>query len=313
MPIQTTNFAFPQQEKFYRGKVRDVYTLANHLVLIATDRISTFDVVLPVAIPHKGQVLNQLSVFFMALTASKVPNWLLASPDPNVAIGLKCEPLPIEMVIRGHLAGTAWRAYKSGQRVFNGYTLPEGLRENDALPQPIITPSTKAVQGQHDEDISSTEIVAQGLVSANILQQAIDYTQELFAQGRHIAHEVGLILVDTKYEFGMHEGKLYLIDEIHTPDSARYFNLEGFEERQDKGEAQPQRSKEMLRQWLIKNGFQGREGEQIPTLSVELIGEISAEYISIYEQITGQKFVPILADDRLSMLENNINSYLKKS
>jgi phosphoribosylaminoimidazole-succinocarboxamide synthase len=308
--ISQTNFHFPTQEAFYRGKVRDVYTFPDRLLMIATDRISAFDVILPQQIPHKGQVLNQLSIFFMQATAQEVPNWFLASPDANVAVGLRCEPLPVEMVIRGYLVGSAWRAYQKGQRDFNGYVLPDGLRENDCLPTPIITPTTKAEQGKHDEDITTQEILAQGLVLPAVYEQIEHYTHTLFRRGTEIAERNGLILADTKYEFGIHEGKVYLIDEIHTPDSARYFNLATFEEIQAKGERQPQRSKEMVRQWLIAHNFQGREGEIIPTMSEEWIAEIRAEYISLYEQLTNQKFLPTPTENRLETLEQNILGFI---
>lgn len=308
--IESTDFHFPHQEAFYRGKVRDVYTFADRLLMIATDRISAFDVILPQQIPHKGQVLNQLSIFFMQATAKEVPNWLLDSPDANVAVGLRCEPLPIEMVIRGYLVGSAWRAYQQGQRDFNGYILPDGLQENDRLAYPIITPTTKAAQGSHDEDITSKEILAQKLVTPELYEQAESYTRSLFKMGTDIAERNGLILADTKYEFGVHAGKLYLIDEIHTPDSARYFNLATFDDLQARGERQPQRSKEMVRQWLIANNFQGRAGEVIPTMSEAWIAEIRAEYISLYEQLTNQKFEPVSETNRLQVLEANINNYL---
>jgi len=308
--IESTHFEFSQQEAFYRGKVRDVYTFADRLLMVATDRISAFDVILPQQIPHKGQVLNQLSIFFMQATAQEVPNWLLASPDVNVAVGLRCEPLPIEMVIRGYLVGSAWRAYQNGQRDFNSYILPDGLRENDRLAYPIITPTTKAAQGSHDEDIATKEILAQQLVTPAFYEQAESYTRTLFRIGTDIAAQNGLILADTKYEFGVQEGKLYLIDEIHTPDSARYFNLAAFDDIQAKGERQPQRSKEMVRQWLIANHFQGQAGEVVPTMSEEWIAEIRAEYISLYEQLTNQKFLPANTENRLHEVENNIKHYL---
>lgn len=309
MSIYQTNFQFPHQEAFYRGKVRDVYTFSDKLLMIATDRISAFDVVLPQQIPHKGQVLNQLSVFFMEATAEVVPNWLLACPDANVAVGLRCTPLPIEMVIRGYLVGSAWRAYQKGQRDFNGYVLPDGLQENDRLASPIITPTTKAEQGKHDEDITTAEILAQGLVASEVYQEAESYTRTLFQIGTEIAEKQGLILADTKYEFGTHAGKVYLIDEIHTPDSARYFNLATFDEIQAKGERQPQRSKEMVRQWLIANHFQGQAGEVVPTMSAEWIAEIRAEYISLYEQLTQRTFEPVPTENRLQSLEENIRQY----
>jgi phosphoribosylaminoimidazole-succinocarboxamide synthase len=278
--------------------------------MISSDRISAFDVILPAPIPYKGQVLNQLSAFYLNATRAEVPNWLEANPDPNVSVGKRCEPITLEMVIRGHLAGTAWRAYKSGQREFNGHKLPDGLRENDALPSPIITPSTKAEKGQHDEDISTVEILEKGLVSKEIYEQLEAYTFALFKKGQSIAREKGLILADTKYEFGLFEGKIYLMDEIHTPDSARYFDAEGFEERQNRGESQKQRSKEMVRQWLIQNGFQGRAGESIPFMSEEWIAKITNEYIQLYEQITGQAFVKAEAENRLEKIHQRIEDFL---
>ncbi|MCU0446023.1 MAG: phosphoribosylaminoimidazolesuccinocarboxamide synthase [Microscillaceae bacterium] len=308
--ITQTNFQFKGQSDFYRGKVRDVYIFPDKLIVISSDRISAFDVILPQPIPFKGQVLNQLSAFFLTETASDVPNWLEANPDPNVSVGKRCKPVPLEMVIRGHLAGTAWRAYKAGQREFNGNILPEGLRENDALPQPIITPSTKAEQGQHDEDISTIEILNRGLVTPSIYEQLEYYTKTLFRRGQEIARKSGLILADTKYEFGMYEGKIYLIDEIHTPDSARYFDADGFEERQAQGKPQKQRSKEMVRQWLIQNNFQGRAGEKVPTMYKSWIDKISQEYIALYEQLTGKKFVKLESSTRLNDLQKNIENYL---
>jgi phosphoribosylaminoimidazole-succinocarboxamide synthase len=264
--IKATHFHLPGQTAFYKGKVRDVYTCGDQLVMVATDRISAFDVVLEKPIPYKGQVLNQLAAHFLRATADIVPNWLLATPDPNVSIGLKCEPFPIEMVIRGYLAGHAWREYKSGKRELCGVSLPDGLKENDRLPAPIITPTTKAVHG-HDEDISKDEILKQGLVSPENYQQLESYTYALYARGVKMAEQRGLILVDTKYEFGMYQGKIHLIDEIHTPDSSRYFYKEGYESRQEKGESQKQLSKEFIRQWLIERGFQGKEGQVQPTMS----------------------------------------------
>jgi phosphoribosylaminoimidazole-succinocarboxamide synthase len=304
--IRETNFRFPHQEAFYRGKVRDVYIFRDKLVMIASDRISAFDVILPEPIPYKGQVLNQLSAFFLKATADLVPNWLTANPDPNAAVGLRCTPLPIEMVIRGYLAGTAWRAYKAGQRVFNGYALPEGLRENDRLPMPIVTPSTKAEQGQHDEEISTKEILDTKLVGKEVYEQVEAYTKVLFQKGTEIAESRGLILADTKYEFGVLEGKVYLIDEIHTPDSARYFDLNGYAEKQNLGQPQPQRSKEMVRQWLIQHGFQGREGERIPQMTNEWVASISLEYIKLYEQLTAQSFVKPSPTNRLDAMEQAV-------
>ncbi len=308
--IRETNFSFPNQKDFYRGKVRDVYIFEQQLLMVATDRISAFDVILPEAIPYKGQVLNQLSWFFLEATRSIVPNWAQAQPDPNVSVGLKCQPLPIEMVIRGHLAGSAWRAYRDGQRLFNVTKLPEGLRENDPLPEPMITPSTKAEQGQHDEEISQDEIIQQGLVEGEIYEQIAHFTKEIFKKGQAIASECGLILADTKYEFGLWEDQVYLIDEIHTPDSARYFDREGFEERQASGQAQPHRSKEKVRQWLISQGFQGRKGEAIPLMEASWIQAISEEYIALYEQLTSQPFQREKTDQRLPQMEKRIQTYL---
>ncbi|GAB4395444.1 MAG: phosphoribosylaminoimidazolesuccinocarboxamide synthase [Microscillaceae bacterium] len=308
--ITETHFQFPSQIDFYRGKVRDVYIFSQQLVMVATDRISAFDVILPQAIPYKGQVLNQLSAFFLKATASKVPNWLLGQPDPNVSIGRKCQPLAVEMVIRAYLAGSAWRAYQKGQRDFNGQILPDGLRENDPLPAPILTPSTKAEKGTHDEDIRTEEIIARGLATPAQYEQMAAYTRELFEEGRRIAAQNGLILADTKYEFGLWEGAIYLMDEIHTPDSSRYFDTEGFAERQENGERQPHRSKEMVRQWLIAHHFMGQPGETIPTLSPEWIEAISQEYIALYEQITGQAFIKPASENRLATMEMAIAGFL---
>lgn len=304
--ISKTNFSFSKQQSYYQGKVRDVYTLQDKLVVIATDRISAFDVILPEAIPFKGQVLNQLSFFWLENTKDIVSNWAESQPHPNVTIGKKCEALPIEMVIRGYLAGSAWRAYRDGKREMNGKVLPDGLKENDPLPYPIITPSTKAEQGEHDEDISEKEIIEKGILTEKLYHQLEDYTFKLFERGQKIAKEKGLILVDTKYEFGLHNYDVYLIDEIHTPDSSRYFDIEGFEERQYKGEAQPQRSKEMVRKWLMANGFQGREGEKLPTMDVEWIEKVSQEYTSLYEQLTGKSFEPVVSENILENIEKSI-------
>ncbi len=311
--LPETNFKFPNQVDFYRGKVRDVYIFDDKLVMIASDRISAFDVILPQAIPYKGQVLNQLSAYFLAKTASLVPNWVIGQPDPNATVGYKCSPQPIEMVIRGYLAGSAWRAYQTGQRDFNGQLLPEGLQENDKLPEPIITPSTKAPKGQHDEDISTDEILKQKLVSPEDYEKMAHYTRILFAKGQEIAEAKGLILADTKYEFGTWKGDIYLIDEIHTPDSARYFDKEGFEERQKKGERQPHRSKEMVRQWLIENNFMGKEGEQIPVMSEEWINAVSQEYIALYETLTGQSFQKPKPEGRLPQMEAQIKAFLEQN
>lgn len=290
MALAQTQFLFPGQTAVYHGKVRDVYEIdGRYLVMVASDRISAFDVVLPKTIPYKGQVLNQTAAYFLKATADLVPNWLLSTPDPNVAIGLKAAAYPVEMVIRGYLAGHAWREYKAGKRLLCGVALPEGLRENDRLPQPIITPTTKAQQG-HDMDISRDEILAQGLVSPEEYAILEDYTYRLFARGTAMAAEKGLILVDTKYEFGRYQGKPILIDEIHTPDSSRYFYAAGYEERQARREAQKQLSKEFVRQWLIENGFQGLEGQKIPVMTDDWRSEISARYIELYEHITGLRF-----------------------
>ncbi len=281
----------PNQTAFYKGKVRDVYTVSDkYLVMLVSDRISAFDVVLPHPIPYKGQVLNQIAAEFLDATADIVPNWKISTPLPNVTIGHKCETYPVEMVIRGNLTGHAWRTYKSGKRELCGIPLPEGLKENDYFDQPIITPTTKAHEG-HDEDISREEIIRQGLVSEKEYEQLEQYTRALFERGRKIANERGLILVDTKYEFGKIGDTIYLIDEIHTPDSSRYFYLEGFEDRQAKGEPQKQLSKEFVREWLMENGFQGKEGQQIPDMSEDVINGISERYIELYEQVAGKTFV----------------------
>ncbi len=281
----------PNQTNFYKGKVRDVYTIADkYLVMVVSDRISAFDVVLPRPIPFKGQVLNQIAAQFLAATRDIVPNWMMSVPLPNVTIGHKCETYPVEMVVRGFLTGHAWRTYKSGKRELCGVPLPEGMKENDRFPTPIITPTTKAHEG-HDEDISREEIIKSGLVSEKEYTQLEQYTLALYERGQKIASERGLILVDTKYEFGNIAGTIYLIDEIHTPDSSRYFYLEGYDERQEKGEAQKQLSKEFVREWLMDNGFQGKEGQQIPEMTNEVVNNISDRYIELYEQVTGKNFV----------------------
>lgn len=308
--IKETNFNFEGQQSFYRGKVRDVYIFDKHLAVIASDRISAFDVILPEAIPYKGQVLNQISWFFMQQTQDIVPNWIIDCPDPNVAYGYKCTPYPVEMVVRGYLAGSAWRAYKKGVREMNGYQLPEGLKENDPLPQPIITPSTKAEQGEHDEDISSEDIVKKGLVDQETLDKLEAYTLALFKRGSEIAKKQGLILADTKYEFGHYEDKIYLIDEIHTPDSSRYFNIEGYQERQDQNQPQPQRSKEMVRKWLMENGFNGQDGQTIPKMTPEWIHAVSTEYIALYEQLTNNKFEKPQDTDRSASLQERISAII---
>ncbi|PKV62994.1 phosphoribosylaminoimidazolesuccinocarboxamide synthase [Pontibacter ramchanderi] len=303
--IKETNFSFAGQTGFYRGKVRDVYYFEDRLAVIATDRISAFDVVLPRAIPYKGQVLNQIASINLKATSDLVPNWVLLTPDPNVTIGYRCEPYKVEMVIRGYLAGHAWREYKAGKRSVCGVALPEGLRENDKLPEPIITPTTKADEG-HDEDISREEILAKGIVSEQEYIKLEAYTRALFARGTELAAQRGLILVDTKYEFGNYNGEVYLIDEIHTPDSSRYFYLEGYQERQQNGESQKQLSKEFVRQWLIENGFQGKEGQVIPEMTDEVVNSISDRYIELYEVFTGQPFHKESYDNVLSRIENHI-------
>lgn len=306
-----TDFSFEGQKSVYHGKVRDVYQIENDvLVMVASDRISAFDHVLPKGIPFKGQVLNQIAERFLDATSDIVPNWKMASPDPNVTVGKSCEPFKVEMVIRGYCTGHAWREYKAGKRILCGVELPEGLKENDKFPQPIITPSTKADEG-HDEDISRAEIIAQGIVSEADYIELEKYTQALFARGTEIASEKGLILVDTKYEFGKDaNGVITLIDEIHTPDSSRYFYKEGYEERQQKGEKQKQLSKEFVREWLIENGFQGLEGQTIPHMSEELVASITDRYIELYEIITGEKFQKSDASQILNRVENNVSDYL---
>ena len=308
--IQETNFQFKGQTDFYRGKVRDVYFFKDTVAMIATDRISAFDVVLPRAIPYKGQVLNQVATKFLMETSDLVPNWVKSTPDPNVTIGLRCDPFPIEMIVRGYLAGHAWRVYRSGKREICGVALPEGLKENDKLPAPVITPTTKAKEG-HDEDISKQEILAQGLVSKADYEKLEKYTLALYERGSEIAGKNNLILVDTKYEFGKYQGEIYLIDEIHTPDSSRYFYREGYEERQQSGEPQKQLSKEFVRQWLINNGFQGKNGQQIPAMNDELVETISHRYIELYEKVTGEKFEKQSSEAILKRIEKNINLALE--
>lgn len=290
--IKETNFKFDGQTGFYRGKVRDIYYFPGKLVVVATDRISAFDVVLPRAIPYKGQVLNQIAAYFLKETSGLVPNWLTSVPHPNISIGKLCKPFPVEMVIRGYLAGHAWREYKEGKRLLCGVPLPEGLKENDRLPEPIITPTTKAHEG-HDLDIRREEIIGTGLVNEIDYLVLEKYTRSLYDRGTQMAAEKGLILVDTKYEFGQDEnGEIYLIDEVHTPDSSRYFYTEGYEERQAKGEPQKQLSKEFVRQWLIAKGFQGKEGQQVPEMTDEIVEMISERYIELYRKITGLPFKP---------------------
>lgn len=289
--LVSTDYNFPGQTGVYHGKVRDVYSIGDDtLVMIATDRISAFDVVLPEGIPYKGQVLNQIATYFLDATSDIVPNWKLATPDPMVSVGIRCEGFRVEMIIRGYLTGSAWREYKNGCRELCGVKLPESMRENQAFPEPIITPTTKADAG-HDENISKEEIIAQGIVSAEDYEKMEEYTRKLFARGQKMAAEKGLILVDTKYEFGKHDGKVYLIDEIHTPDSSRYFYAEGYEERFEKGLPQRQLSKEFVRQWLMDNGFMGQAGQKVPEMTPEIIKTISDRYIELYEHVTGQDFI----------------------
>ena len=311
--INETNFQFPGQKTVYKGKVREVYNINDDLlVMIASDRLSAFDVILPRQIPFKGQILNQIAAKMMNDTADIVPNWLLANPDENVAVGHLCEPFKVEMVIRGYLSGHAAREYAAGKRTLCGVTMPDGMKENDKFPTPIITPSTKADNGEHDEDISREDILAKGIVSEEDYLVLEDYTRKLFQRGTELAAKRGLILVDTKYEFGKtKDGKIVLIDEIHTPDSSRYFYADGYVERQEKGEKQKQLSKEFVRQWLIENGFQGKEGQQIPEMSDAKINEISNRYIELYEQITGEAFVKANTEDVLERIEKNVTTFLQ--
>lgn len=310
--IKETNFNFKGQTSFYKGKVRDVYGIADeHLVMVASDRISAFDVVLPRAIPYKGQVLNQIAAKFLETTRDILPNWVESVPDPNVTIGKKCEPFKVEMVIRGYVSGHLWRTYRDGGRSLCGVRLPEGLKENDPLPEPIITPTTKAAVG-HDEDISREEILQQGIVEESDYIALESYAHALFKRGSEIAKQRGLILVDTKYEFGKFNGEIHLIDEIHTPDSSRYFYLDGYQERQANGEAQKQLSKEFVRQWLIENGFQGKSGQEIPEMSDAVVNAISARYIELFEHITGETFQYPEQGDVLNRVERNISNALAK-
>ncbi|MDR2810130.1 MAG: phosphoribosylaminoimidazolesuccinocarboxamide synthase [Tannerellaceae bacterium] len=306
-----TDFRFPGQTNVYHGKVRDVYTINNNLlIMVATDRISAFDVVLPEGIPYKGQMLNQIAAEFLDLTSDICPNWKRSSPDPMVTVGLRCEGFPVEMIVRGYLCGSAWRAYQSGAREICGIPLPDGMRENERFPSPIVTPTTKAEQGRHDEDISKEEILRQGLVSEADYALLEKYTLELFRRGSEIAAGRGLILVDTKYEFGKRNGVVYLIDEIHTPDSSRYFYAEGYEERFQKGEAQKQLSKEFVRQWLMANGFQGKAGQSVPEMTPAIVESISERYIELFEHITGKSFIKGDTSQLLSRIEENITRYL---
>ncbi|MBR4069672.1 MAG: phosphoribosylaminoimidazolesuccinocarboxamide synthase [Bacteroidaceae bacterium] len=306
-----TDFNFPGQKGVYHGKVRDVYNIDDELlVMVASDRISAFDVILPEGIPYKGQVLNQIAAKFLDATADIVPNWKMATPDPMVTVGVRCEPFKVEMVVRGYLTGHAWREYKEGKRTICGEPMPEGMRENEKFPQPIITPTTKADEG-HDEDISKAEIIERGIVSREDYEQLEKYTLALYQRGCEIAAEKGLILVDTKYEFGKKDDKIILIDEIHTPDSSRYFYAEGYEERLAKGEDQRQLSKEFVRQWLIANGFQGKEGQTVPEMTPEYCDSVTDRYVELYENIVGEKFVKAEVADIAARIERNVTEYLK--
>ena len=310
--LTTTEFNFPGQKSVYHGKVRDVYNINDEkLVMVATDRISAFDVVLPKGIPYKGQMLNQIAAKFLDATTDICPNWKLATPDPMVTVGVMCQGFPVEMIVRGYLCGSAWRAYKSGVREICGVKLPEGMRENEKFPTPIITPTTKAEMGLHDEDISKEEILKQELATPEEYETLEKYTLALFERGSQIAAERGLILVDTKYEFGKHNGVIYLMDEIHTPDSSRYFYAEGYQERFEKGEAQKQLSKEFVREWLMDNGFQGKEGQQVPEMTDEIVNSISERYMELFENITGEKFVKADVDSIAERIEKNVTEYLK--
>ena len=309
--ITSTNFNFPNQKNVYNGKVRDVYNINDeYLAMVVTDRISAFDVVLPKGIPYKGQVLNQLAEIFLKSTEDIVPNWMLSSPDPNVTVGHFCEPFKIEMVIRGYLTGHAWRTYKSGKREICGIQMPEGMIEHQKFPTPIITPTTKADFG-HDEDISRDQILKQGLVSEEDYLQLENYTKAIFQRGTEMANERGLILVDTKYEFGKKNDKIFLIDEIHTPDSSRYFYKDGYQERQNNGDSQKQLSKEFVREWLMENGFQGKDGQQIPEMKQDFVDSVSKRYIELYENVSGMKFVKGDNQDPMERIESNVNDFFK--
>ncbi len=308
--ITRTDFIFPQQKNVYHGKVRDVYNINNkYLVMVASDRISAFDVVLPRGIPYKGQVLNQIASKFLDATADIVPNWKQAVPDPMVTVGRYCEPFPVEMIIRGYLTGSSWRTYKSGARQICGVPIPEGMKEHQRFDEPIVTPTTKADEG-HDEDISREDIIKQGLVSEEDYAKLEDYTRKLFKRGSEIAAKQGLILVDTKYEFGKADGRIYLIDEIHTPDSSRYFYADEYQNRFDKGLPQKQLSKEFVREWLMENGFQGKQGQQIPEMSDAFVKSVSERYIELYEQVTGEIFERTRPENILKRIEKNVNNYL---
>ena len=311
--LTSTHFSFPDQTNVYHGKVRDVYFLGDDMLcMVATDRISAFDVILPKGIPFKGQILNQIAAKFLNATRDIVPNWLLDTPDPMVSVGYKCQGYPVEMIVRGYLCGSAWRAYKSGAREICGVKLPDGMRENEKFSTPIITPTTKAEIGTHDEDISREQILARGLVPENEYKQIEHYALALFARGQEIAKQHGLILVDTKYEFGNYNGQVMLMDEVHTPDSSRYFYADGYEERFANGEPQRQLSKEFVREWLMDNGFQGKEGQQVPEMTTAIVNDITNRYIELYEGITGEPFVKAETDDLAARIEKNVNAYLRK-
>ena len=311
--IVTSQFSFPKQKGVYNGKVRDVYNIDDkYLLMVVSDRISAFDVVLPKGIPYKGQVLNQIAAEFLDATKDIVPNWKIATPDPSVTFGYKCDPYPVEMIVRGYLTGSSWRTYKSGAREICGIHIPEGMREHQKFSEPIITPTTKAEQGLHDQDISREEIIERGLIPADEYDQLEKITLEIFKRGTEIAAEHGLILVDTKYEFGKKDGQIYLIDEIHTPDSSRYFYADGYQERFDNGLPQKQLSKEFVREWLMANGFQGREGEVVPEMTDDFVKQVSDRYIELYENITGKKFVKSDISDVSGRIYNNCMRFLKE-
>ncbi|HSG67150.1 MAG TPA: phosphoribosylaminoimidazolesuccinocarboxamide synthase [Bacteroidales bacterium] len=311
--ITATDFKFPGQKSVYKGKVRDVYNIDDELmVMVVSDRISAFDVVLPKGIPYKGQVLNQIAAKFLDATADIVPNWKIAVPDPMVTVGRFCQPFPVEMIIRGYLTGSSWRTYSKGAREICGVPIPDGMKEHQAFPEPIVTPTTKAQGGAHDEDISVEEILRQGLVSEKDYQLLDKYTRELFQRGSEIARDMGLILVDTKYEFGKIGDQIYLIDEIHTPDSSRYFYLDGYQERQDRGEPQKQLSKEFVREWLMEQGFMGQQGQEPPFMPDDFVNSVSERYIELYEHITGEKFIKADVSNVLKRVEDNINNFLKE-
>ena len=311
--LTKTTYQFPGQIGVYNGQVRDVYSIeGDKLIMVASDRISAFDVILPKGIPFKGQVLNQIAAKFLDATTDICPNWKLATPDPMVTVGITCKGFPVEMIVRGYLCGSAWRAYKNGAREICGIKLPDGMRENEKFPEPIVTPTTKAEIGEHDADISKEEILAQGLATPEEYALLEKYTLQLFKRGTEIAAQRGLILVDTKYEFGLHDGKIYLMDEIHTPDSSRYFYSDGYQERFEKGEPQRQLSKEFVREWLMDNGFQGKEGQQVPEMTDEIVKSISDRYIELYEHITGEKFVAEDSDKLEERIERNVLQFLQQ-